>query len=690
MTENQEDTTNGQESEITQSQTPAHPNDSQPKRRKRRPRSRSSRKPVEPGEAPGVSAEEGAAHSSDEQQPQGRDSRAPSPSGLQEAAAVVSEPQEPVQGPEPRDAGLNEGQAPGTPVQKKRRRRRRKSKHSQEAAATPTSVSAGEDTEEPGLMRTETDAAALPEPAGEPDSHQGAGKRKRRRKKRGKKNGALSESQDVTEPSASAEPKDRTKRILINAGYPEEKRVAILEGDRLMDFYTESASRVHLRGNIYKGIVETLMPSLQAAFVDFGQKKRGFLQYREVMPELRQGDDQPLVEGQQILVQVEQDERDTKGASLTTFISIPGRYIVMLPGQQKIGVSRKIENRADRDRLKETFNALKLPKDMGFILRTACGDSLEDDLDKDLKYLTKLWSRITADAKRAKAPKLIYQEQDITLRTLRDYLTSDTEEILIDESATLAATQAFLKRIMPWRKVNVVHYAGKKPIFSLYNIEQQIADLSLNRVTLPSRGSIVIDKTEAMTAIDVNSGKSRKEESIEATALSTNLEAAEEIARQLRLRDIGGLIVIDFIDMVSGKNRRHVEMRLEEALSDDKASLELSGISRFGLLEMTRERLRPAYAQSSSRNCPLCSGKGVINSDDFVNLSALREIHALAATGERPYIACHLSIDNANAMNNTKRRELASIEQEYQVTIQIVADPSMQPGQYKLDAKKHK
>lgn len=513
------------------------------------------------------------------------------------------------------------------------------------------------------------------------------GKSRRRRSRKGKRQGD-------GQPLTDKEPVDRSRRILINARYPDEKRVAIVEGDTLVDFMVEVASREHLKGNIYKGIVTNVMPGLQAAFVDFGQKKHGFLKFREVMPEpgqdVHKGEHPELVKGQEVLVQVVKDERDTKGASLTTYISIPGRYIVMMPGQKRVGISRRIENREDRDRLKETFNALKLPKDTGFILRTACSDSLEEELSRDLKYLTKLWDRIKADAKKAKAPALIYKEQDIAMRTVRDYLTSDVVEILIDDAKTCTATRAFLRKIMPWRKVNLVQYTEREPLFSISKIEAQIARLSRRVVMLPSKGYLVFDKTEAMTVIDVNSGRSRKEDSIEATALATNLEAATEVARQLRLRDIGGLVAVDFIDMESAKNRRLVEMRMQEALSNDKASTELAPLSKFCILELTRERIRPAYAEAISRQCPLCEGVGSVHSDDFVAIGAARELHAIVAAGDALSVTCRLPVESANLLVNTRRRELVALEQDYGIPISVVADASVPPGQYVMDVEKAK
>src|ERR1700690_602650 len=371
---------------------------------------------------------------------------------------------------------------------RRRRPRYRKVKRDltkpQDSASAETSATVVQETSPTSLaddgppidvLSPEVDGGGDKEAAQVPEK--GKSRRRRRRSRKGKRP-ETAESTEI-EPLAEKSQKDRTKRILINARYPDEKRVAIVEGDILVDFYVEVASREHLKGNIYKGIISSLMPSLQAAFIDFGQKKHGFLQYREVMPELlqagksdvqegKQSGQNGLVKGQEILVQVEKDEHGTKGASLTTYISIPGRYIVMMPGQKRVGISRKIECREDRDRLKETFNSLKLPKDTGFILRTACSDSLEKELGLDLKYLTKLWDRIKADDGKTKAPALIYKEQDIAMRTVRDYLTPAVAEVLIDDAATYAATKAFLRKIMPWRKINVTHYKEKKPLYGLY------------------------------------------------------------------------------------------------------------------------------------------------------------------------------------------------------------------------------
>ncbi len=488
------------------------------------------------------------------------------------------------------------------------------------------------------------------------------------------------------------------KKILIDAKYPEEKRVAIIEGDRLVDFYVELASKEHLRGNIYKGTIARVEPSLQAVFVDFGQKKNGFLQLREIKPEYcgPNGKNRKIrmqevfQKGQELIVQVEKDERDTKGASLTTYISIPGRYIVMMPGQNRIGISRKIGDQ-DRQRLKQAFGTLKLPDNTGFILRTAGIDKTAEDLSNDLKYLTKLWNEIQKEAGKVKAPALIYKEQDIAIRTVRDYLTTDVEEVLVDDQETFRNIKSFLRRTLPGRrKINVRLYKDKRPIFDLHNLEDQIAKINERFIHLPSRGYLVFDRTEALTAIDVNSGRSRKEKNIEQTALRTNLEAADEIARQLRLRDMGGLVVIDFIDMENSKNRRQVEARLKAALLADKAHTDITGISRFGIVEMTRERMRTAYFESAYRKCPTCEGSGVLMAEDMVSLAAFREIHMRASRGGLETIVCHIPVSGSNYLLNEKRDGLMRMEKDFKVKINVVGDPSIPHGQYKIEVHKAK
>ncbi len=488
------------------------------------------------------------------------------------------------------------------------------------------------------------------------------------------------------------------KKILIDAKYPEEKRVAIIEGDRLVDFYVELAAKEHLRGNIYKGRIARVEPSLQAVFVDFGPKKHGFLQAREIMPEYfssegksKKGRLQEIFQkGQEFIVQVEKDERETKGASLTTYISLPGRYLVMMPGQERVGISRKIGDKRDRDRMKDIFGKLELPENMGFILRTAGIDKTSTDLSNDLKYLNKLWAEIQKEAEKQKAPALIYKEQDIAIRTVRDYLTSDVDEVLVDDQETVRNIKSFLRRTLPGRKINVKYYKDKRPIFDLHNLEGQISGISERFVHLPSKGYLVFDRAEALTAIDVNSGRSRKEKNIEQTALRTNLEAADEVARQLRLRDIGGLVVIDFIDMESGKNRRQVENRLKTALLADKAHTDITGISRFGIVEMTRERMRTAYFESTYKKCPTCDGEGVLKTDEVLALTAYRDIHMQASRGGLQSIDCRLPVTSANYLLNVRRDGIVKMEKDFKVKISITGEPSILPGQYEISSEKAK
>jgi ribonuclease E len=387
------------------------------------------------------------------------------------------------------------------------------------------------------------------------------------------------------------------------------------------------------------------------------------------------------------VVQVDHDPRGTKGARLTSYVSIPGRYLVIMPGRDGVGISRKIEDREARENLKDAFKSLKVPKKTGFIVRTVGIGHSADELGNDLKYLSRLWDKIKREAKKAEAPSLIYKEEDIAVRTVRDYLTVDVTEVLVDDRQAFQSIKAFLKRTMPWRTINVTHYREKKPLFDRHNLEDQISRLNDRNVLLPSRGYLVIDKTEALTAIDVNSGRSKKDKDIEALALRTNMEAAEEAARQLRLRDIGGLIVIDFIDMVSEKNRAKVEEQLHGALALDKAHYDITRISRFGMLEMTRERMRTAYFEATSKTCPTCAGVGVLKSPELVAVSALRDIHSRVSTGGPRALTCRLPVESANYLMNTLRESLQAMEDEFSVRIGIVADPSLPPGEVSFEGE---
>jgi len=477
------------------------------------------------------------------------------------------------------------------------------------------------------------------------------------------------------------------KKILINASHPEEKRVAIVESGRLMDFYVEVPSAGHLKGNIYKGKITALDRGLQAAFVDFGPEKNGFLPLKEVMPAnyaKKTKDKAPLIhdvmaKGQEIMVQVEHDQRGFKGAKLTNYISLPGRYLVMIPGEERVGISRKIEDAEVRDRLKEAFKGLKIPSGVGFILRTAGADRTTEELAGDLKYLTRLWNRIKRDAKKDPPPLMVYKEEDIAVRTVRDYLGAEVKDVIVDEKDTHRDVKNFLKMTMPWRSINVSLYKGKVPLFEEHGVEEQIALLGERTVALPSGGSIAIDRTEALTAIDVNSAKARGKNT-DSMAMETNLEAAEEAARQLRLRDIGGLIVIDFIDLDQRKGYQKIEEKLRSALAQDKAHFDTTRISRFGLLEMSRERMRSAYYDSSRRTCHLCQGSGVVMSPELLAISALRQIGSRVASGGQGELLCRLPVESANHMLNNFRQKLAEMEKEHSIRITVISDPDLPPG----------
>lgn len=483
------------------------------------------------------------------------------------------------------------------------------------------------------------------------------------------------------------------KKILINARHPEEKRVAIVQDGRLSDFYVEVSSAGHLKGSIYKGVVTSVDRGLQAAFVDFGPEKHGFLPLREVPPSessKKKGQDAQhgkphLTKGQEILVQVEHDQRGSKGASLTGYLSLPGRYLVMMPGEERIGISRKIDDRKAREQLKEAFKDLKTPKGMGFIVRTAGLGRSTEELSSDLKYLTKLWSKMQRESKKAKAPCLVYKEQDIAVRTVRDYLTNDVTEVLVDDMETQKGVKNFLKLTMPWFSINVTHYKEERPLFDMHDLEDQISLLYDRKVALPSGGSIVIDKAEALTAIDVNSGRG-KDKDIEALALKTDMEAADEIARQLRLRDIGGLIVIDFIDLESNKQYQQIEDRMRALLNQDKAHYDMSRISKFGIMEISRERMRTAYFDSMRRACPVCEGAGHVKSAELVALSAIRKIHTLASGAGARKVVCRLPVESANHMLNSLYQSVETLRKEYGLDLTLLADAAMPAGRFEIES----
>lgn len=482
------------------------------------------------------------------------------------------------------------------------------------------------------------------------------------------------------------------KRMLINATQAEELRVAIVDGQTLYDIDIEQPSKEQKKSNIYKGRITRLEPSLEAAFVDYGAERHGFLPLKEISRDYFQaGVDhnkatirELLREGQEIVVQVDKEERGNKGAALTTFISLAGRYMVLMPNSPSAGgVSRRIEGE-DRAALKEALDKLDIPDDMGVIIRTAGVGRDAEELQWDLDYLLQTWKAIAEAALSKPAAFLIYQESRLIIRALRDYLRADVGEILVDTPELYADAQEFMKQVMPQSLRKLKHYTDDIPLFNRFQIESQIEGAYERNVRLPSGGSIVVDQTEALTAVDVNSSRATKGSDIEETAFQTNLEAAEEVARQLRLRDLGGLVVIDFIDMASSKHQREVENRLQNALKYDRARVQLGRISRFGLMEMSRQRLRPSLGESSQIVCPRCDGHGRMRSVESLSLSIIRVAEEHAMKENTGQVLVQVPVEIANYLLNEKRSALREIEQRHESPIIIVADEQLHTPHYEV------
>ncbi|WP_062356511.1 Rne/Rng family ribonuclease [Pseudoxanthomonas mexicana] len=482
------------------------------------------------------------------------------------------------------------------------------------------------------------------------------------------------------------------KRMLINATQAEELRVAIVDGQTLYDIDIEQPSKEQKKSNIYKGRITRLEPSLEAAFVDYGADRHGFLPLKEISRDYFQagvdhnkaGIRELLKEGQEVVVQVDKDERGNKGAALTTFISLAGRYMVLMPNSPTAGgVSRRIEG-DDRAELKKAMDALAIPDDMGVIIRTAGVGRDAEELQWDLDYLLSVWKAIAEAALTKPAAFLIYQESRLIVRALRDYLRSDVGEILVDTDELYDTAREFMQQVMPHNLRKLKAYKDDIPLFNRFQIESQIEGAYERNVRLPSGGSIVVDQTEALTAIDVNSARATKGGDIEETAFHTNMEAAEEVARQLRLRDLGGLVVIDFIDMSSNKHQRDVENKLQNALKYDRARVQIGRISRFGLLEMSRQRLRPSLGESSQIVCPRCEGHGRMRSVESLSLSIIRvaEEHAMKDNTGQVLIQAPLEI--ANFLLNEKRSALREIEQRHDAPVIIVADEALHTPHYEV------
>ncbi len=484
------------------------------------------------------------------------------------------------------------------------------------------------------------------------------------------------------------------KKMLINATEPEECRVAVVADGRLEEFYLETLSKELTRGNIYKAVVENVEPSLEAAFVNYGSERNGFLQVGEVHPEYYPGDvsgshppiKKVLQRNQVILVQVTKEPTGTKGAALTTYVSIAGQSLVIMPGRGGGGgVSRKIEDETERKRLKKIHSELAPPDDIGVIIRTRAIGKTKKEIVRDLNELARLWDEIKARLPEAPVPSLVHKEEDLALRTLRDYFSPDISEILIDDKDLFQKATDYLTIISPRNVRKVKLYKEKRPIFSKYELEKQIETIYQNTVPLPSGGQIQIDPTEALVAIDVNSGKSTREHDIEKTAFKTNLEAAVEAARQLRLRDMGGLIVIDFIDMREAKHNREVVKAFREEAKKDKARIRVGMISRFGLLELSRQRIRPSIKEGNYLTCPHCGGRGVVQSVETAALGWLRKIWQGITGGQVSEAKAVLPRSVADYLLNQKREEILKLEQRYKVQVRIEGLLTMPPEEGELE-----
>jgi ribonuclease E len=489
------------------------------------------------------------------------------------------------------------------------------------------------------------------------------------------------------------------KRMLFNATQQEELRVAIVDGQKLIDIDIETAGREQRKGNIYKGIITRIEPSLEACFVNYGEDRHGFLPFKEVARQyFRDGVDMrsariqdALKEGQELIVQVEKEERGNKGAALTTFISLAGRYLVLMPNNPRGGgVSRRIEG-DDRQELRETMAQLQLPEGMSIIARTAGIGRSAEELQWDLNYLMQLWRAIEAASQSGSTgqPMLIYLESSLVIRAIRDYFQPDIGEILIDTTEIHDQARAFMDIVMPDNVSKVKRYHDDVPLFSRFQIEHQIETAYSRTVPLPSGGAIVIDHTEALVAIDVNSARATKGADIEETAARTNLEAADEVARQLRLRDLGGLIVIDFIDMESAKSQREVEQRLKDALKHDRARVQMGKISRFGLMELSRQRLRPALSEGSHVTCPRCNGTGHIRDTESSALQVLRIIQEEAMKENTAAIHCQVPVEVTAFLLNEKRAEINKIESRFKVNVVLIPNKHLDTPHYKLERLRH-
>jgi ribonuclease E len=487
-----------------------------------------------------------------------------------------------------------------------------------------------------------------------------------------------------------------SQHLIINSVHPEEFRVALVDGQSLSEFFIETNAKGKFVGNIYKGIIVHIQPSLQAAFVNYGVERNGFLPLSEIHPEYYQqevsGDPSSIriqdvvLPGQEVLVQVVKEEIGNKGAVLTTYISLAGRNIVLMPGQSQRGVSRKIEDEAQREKLKELAHSLKVPDNFGIIIRTMAEDRTKRDITKDLNYLIRLWEEIRKRVQETPSPALIYKERDLAIRVVRDYFSADVKSILIDDKDIYRSVKEFVHIVSPKHEQAVKLFKEDGPIFAKYNVEDQIDQIFRKKVYLKSGGYLVIEPTEALVTIDVNSGRANKDEELEEMVYKVNMEAATEIPRQLRLRDLGGLIVVDFIDMRDRRHIREVERRLREEIKRDKAKVTVGRISRFGLLELSRQHLGLNIQLGSYRECPHCQGAGMVRAIEATALYYLRKIWlTLAQKGNAATVKGVFCPEVASYLLNQKRSDVIQLEEKYNVSIYIEGVAGSPQHEGKLD-----
>jgi len=494
------------------------------------------------------------------------------------------------------------------------------------------------------------------------------------------------------------------KRIYVNADDAEEVRIAITVDGRLDEVHIERASSTSFLGNIYKGVVTNVEPSIGAAFVDFGGDRNGFLHVSDVMPIYRQNNTEVtpekisrrekrniqefLMAGQQVLVQITKDGIGKKGPTLTTYLSIPGRYLVLMPSLSRSGVSKKIEDRKERARLKRILEEIDPPPGMGYIIRTAGIGRTKEELEKDLQYLLKLWNTITKRVRKDRAPAMVYQESDLVVRTIRDMFTSDITEVVVDNEVVHKKIKDFLHAVMAGREDAVRLYTDERPLFHAVGVEEELERAFNRKINMKNGGSLVIDQAEALVAIDVNSGKYRDEDDLEETAFRTNMEAVEEIARQLRLRDLGGVIIIDFIDMQDDAHKRAVEEALRNVLRDHKERMKIAKISPFGMVEMTRQRVRPSLHRSNALPCPHCKASGFVKTVDSVGLKILREVSEILYRNRAKRVRVRSNPRVADFLRRNKGDKVQALEKRYEKPVLVVGDHDLGTEEYEIQRLK--